>query len=103
MLPVASSLRHTVWPPGAPKLPRRWRRLWPVALAALVAGAMAADEMRERYSFCRMMAAYHASPKAQVDVPNKAALHAWLSRWYEQAATRPWLPIHPERVPPGLE
>ncbi len=104
-LSVASSLRHTVWPFGASKMPRRWRWrwLWPVALAALVAGALAADEMRERYTFCRMMAEYHAGTEARADGPKKAAVHDWLRRWYERAAIRPWLPIHPNRLPPGLE
>lgn len=100
---VASSLRHTVWAPGGLRHPRWWRELWPVALAVCVGTLWFADEMRERYSFCRRMADYHAGPETRVDVPNKDALHDWLSRWYERASVRPWMPIHPDRVPPGLE
>lgn len=59
--------------------------------------------MRERYTFCRMMADYHAGPEARADGPKKAALHGWLRRWYKQAAIRPWLPIHPDRLPRNLE
>ena len=32
----------------------------------------------------------------------KAARHAWLSRWYGRAAIRPWLPVHPDRLPEAL-
>jgi hypothetical protein len=102
-LPVTSSLRGALWPPGKPSLPRRRLKRWPFAVGICVGSLLIADEMRERYSFCRMMAAYHASPEARADAPNQAALHDWLRRWYEQAAIRPWLPIHPDRIPPDLE
>jgi hypothetical protein len=102
-LPVASSLRGAVWPPGGPSPHRRRPKRWPFALAACVGSLLMADEMRERFSFCRMMADYHAGPQARADGPQKAALLNWLRRWYEQAAIRPWLPIHPDRLPPGLE
>jgi hypothetical protein len=59
--------------------------------------------MRERYTFYRMTADYHAGPEARSDGPKEVALHAWLSRWYEWAAVRPWLPIHSARFPPRLK
>jgi hypothetical protein len=50
-----------------------------------------------------MMAECHGSPQVEIDVPNKTAFHAWLKRWYERATIRPWLPVHPDHIPPGLE
>lgn len=97
---VGSCLRQFFW--TGPTSPRRWRVLWPVALVAIHALALGMEEMRQRWEFCTMMAAYHAGPEAQKDGPEKAALHNWLSRWYEKAALRPWLPIHPDRIPPEL-
>jgi hypothetical protein len=104
-LGVASSLRRTVCSQKRTESghPRRWLKLWPVGLVILIGASWGAEEMRERYSFCRMMADYHAGPKAKADGLKNAALHAWLKQWYERAAIRPWLPIHPSRVPPGLE
>ena len=54
--------------------------------------------MRERSSFCRMVAAYHADPRAWPASRQKAAVHAWLRPWNERVAVRPWLPIHPDRL-----
>ncbi len=102
-LPVASSLRAALWPPGGPSVTGRRLTRWPFALAACVGCLLIADEMRERCSFCRFMAAYHAGPMARADGPKKAALHEWLRDWYERALIRPWLPLHPDRLPPGLE
>ena len=102
---VASSLRRTVCSHKRTdsEHPRHWLKLWPVGLVMLMGTSLGAEQMRERYSFCRMMAEYHAGPEAKADGLEKAALHAWLKRWYERAAIRPWLPVHPRRVPPGLE
>jgi hypothetical protein len=73
-----------------------------VFVAALVALALGLEEMRERWSFCTMMAEYHGGPRAREDGPSKAAVHAWLKRWYDEAALRPWRPIHPDKVPSEL-
>lgn len=102
---VASSLRRTVCSHQRtePGQPRRWLKLWPVGLVMLIGASLVAEEMRERYAFCRMMAEYHAGPEAKADGLKKAALHAWLKRWYERAAIRPWLPVHPRHLPPGLK
>jgi hypothetical protein len=99
---VASSLRRTFGGVESRSL-RRWLNLWPVGLVILIGAAWGAMEIRERYSFCQQMAVYHAGPDARAEGVKKAALHAWLARWYERAAIRPWLPVHPDRVPPGLE
>jgi hypothetical protein len=99
---VASSLRHLVWSPEATRTAFRWLKLWPVALTVCVGSLLVAEKLRERYWFCRMMADYHAGTEARADYPNRAELHDWLKRWYEQAAIRPWLPVHPDRVPKNL-
>jgi hypothetical protein len=102
-LRVASSLRQTIWlqERDATRSPRRFLKLWPVVVAVLIILALGVEKMYQRWRFCTMMAEYHASPEAHRDVPNKAALHAWLKLWYEKAALRPWLPIDPD-IPPGL-
>ncbi len=82
---------------------RRWKMMRPVGLAILLGAVFGGELMRERYVHCQFMAEYHAGPQARIDVPNKAALHAWLSRWYERAALRPWLPVEPDRIPPELK
>ncbi|WP_406694587.1 hypothetical protein V5E97_26305 [Singulisphaera sp. Ch08] len=99
---VASSLRRTI---DREKLrySHRWLNLWPVGLVIFLGIVLGSEEMRERYSFCQMMAAYHAGPNAQMDGLKNAAAHAWLRQWYERASIRPWLPVHPDRVPPSLE
>jgi hypothetical protein len=74
-------------------------KLWPVGLVALVGTLLVAEKLYERYSYCRWMADSHARPEAWGHDLNEAALHAWLNRWYERAAIRPWLPIHPDSVP----
>lgn len=99
---VASSLRRTIDREKS-RCSQWWRNLWPIGLAILLGTILGAEEMRERYRFCRMMANYHAGPQAQADVPGKAKLHAWLRRWYERASIRPWLPIHPTSIPPNLD
>jgi hypothetical protein len=103
-LGVASSLRRTIWPfeRVVQTRPHWWLALWPVVVAALVALALGLEELRERWEFCTMMAHYHTGPLARADGPEKAAFHAWLKRWYEEAALRPWRPIHPDQLPPGL-
>lgn len=104
-LSVASSLRNTVWSPVSARPSRPWRRLWPIALALCIGGLLFVNVMRERYSTCRRMADYHADHPALPNGPNPktAARHAWLKRWYERAAIRPWLPVHPDRIPPELQ
>ena len=99
---VASSLRRTFG--GAePRYPRRWLNLWPVGVVNFIGAAWGAKELRERYSICQMMASYHAGREARAEGAKKEAVHAWLRRWYERAAIRPWLPVHPDRIPRGLE
>jgi hypothetical protein len=102
---VASSLRRTVCSHQRTESGqlRRWLKLWPVGLVMLIGASLGTEEMRERYSFCRKIAEYQAAQEAKADGLKKAALHVWLKRWYERAAIRPWLPVHPERIPPGLE
>jgi|GEM_PF-3232584 len=103
---VASTLRRAVYMNDRPKSrhPRQWLKLWwPVGLTIVIGVLSFADYMWERYSFCRMMAEYHGGPKAKAVGLGNPALHAWLKQWYERAAIRPWLPVHPDRVPPGLE
>jgi hypothetical protein len=103
-LGVATSLRRTIWPHerASPGLTRGWQKLWPVFVAALVALALGLEEVRERWSFCTMMAEYHGGPRAREDGPSKTAVHAWLKRWYDEAALRPWRAIHPDKVPSEL-
>jgi hypothetical protein len=106
---VASSLRHTIWPleRAESRHPRRWIKLWPVVVAALIALALGADEMRERREFCAMMVDYHADRERAASDAKSASLHAGLKRWYRYTMWRPWLPVHPERgragasPPPG--
>jgi hypothetical protein len=97
---VASCLSRNVW--RASEGRRRWAALAPVAVVILLALALGLEEMRQRSRFCTMMAAYHAGPMALADGPGKAVLHEWLRRWYEKVALRPWLSIHPDRIPPGM-
>jgi len=92
-LSVASSLRRTIDRANLSHS-RRWLSLWPVGLVIFLGTVLGAAEMRERYSFCQMMAAYHAGPEARAEGPKTAKKHAWLKRWYERASIRPWLPIH---------
>jgi hypothetical protein len=101
---VASSLRYTVWPleRAAPGSPRRWYKLWPVVVAALVALALGLEWMRLRWQYCMMRADYYATAQALSVGPKEAARYARLKRWYEKAALRPWLPIPPDHIPPGL-
>ncbi|MHC5539025.1 hypothetical protein ACYOEI_12475 [Singulisphaera rosea] len=104
-LVVASTLRRRTrsQPDPDSSRPRRWAGLWPIGLVLLLGAALVAEELRQRYSFCRMMAEYHAGPEAKADGLANAATHAWLKQWYERAAIRPWLPIHPSQVPTGMK
>lgn len=100
-LRVASALDRTLArdrPPGI----RRWTALWPVALVGVLAVSWGAQEMRTRSSLCRAMSTYHAARRGE-GTRRDRALHAWLARWYERAALRPWLPIHPDRIPTRFE
>jgi hypothetical protein len=101
---VGSSLRRILWPDrrAVPGCLRRCLTLWPVLVTVLVALSLGLDEMQERSRFCTMMAKYHAESEARAESLEKAASHAWLKRWFEEAAVRPWLPIHRDHVPPGL-
>jgi hypothetical protein len=103
-LGVASSLRRTLLADdrAVSGRPRRWLKLWPIMVTVLILLALGLENWRERWQFCAMMADYHAGPEARADGPKKAALHAWLKRWYEKAAVRPWLPIDPDHIPPEL-
>jgi hypothetical protein len=102
---VASSLRRTLCSHQRTesRQPRRWLKLWPVGLVILLGASWGAAEVLKRYSYCHWMANYHAGAEAEADTLKKAAVHAWLKRWYQRAAIRPWLPFDPERVPPALE
>jgi Ni/Fe-hydrogenase subunit HybB-like protein len=103
-LRVASSLRSTLWQSQGNSLlgSRGWLKLLPVLVALFIFITLGAVEMRERWKFCTMMARYHGGPQALADGQKKAALHAWLKRWYEEASVRPWRPIHPDVVPRSL-
>jgi hypothetical protein len=100
---VAWSLRRKADSPerAKPTSARTWPALWPVGLVIVLGALLCAELARERYSFRRMMAEFHAEQEAQADSPDAAAVHAWLKRWFEYAAVRPWLPDEPTRISPG--
>ena len=76
--------------------------LWAIGVSMLIGGLWIGRQAWERYSFCRMMTEYHARAQVEAEDWKKAARHAWLSRWYGRAAIRPWLPVHPDRLPEAL-
>jgi hypothetical protein len=79
---------------------RRWVRLWPIGVVAILAAAMGVDLMRDRFAEGRRMAHYHAAREAEAIDRESSALHGWLRREYERRMWRPWLPLHPESSPP---
>jgi hypothetical protein len=117
---VASSVRHLVRSPEATRTHLRWLRLWPIALTVCVGSLLVAEEMRERYSYCRMMADYHAEraqrirpSDARIQGPDgdswqpspeavlrRAGYHRSLTEKYDFAARYPWLPIAPDPPEP---
>jgi hypothetical protein len=105
-LSVASCLRRTVWIQDRRKSwpARRCLKLWwPVGLLIMIGLLLVVDYEWERYSFCVVMAEYHTSAESKSEGLKKTALHAWLKDWYKRAAIRPWLPVHPDRLLPGME
>jgi hypothetical protein len=101
---VALCLRRTVYAHNRHELWRtgRWLKpLWPVLLVIVLGALFAGHHVWKRYCFCMYVAGCHDTwPMSEG--PKGAALHAWLKQWYKRAAIRPWLPVHPEQVPPEL-
>jgi hypothetical protein len=99
---VAWCLRRAVYEHDRtePWRTRRWLKLlWPVLLVIVVGAVSVGHDVWERYWICMRMADYHDTwPMAEG--PRGAAAHAWLKQWYKDTAIRPWLPVHPEHVPP---
>lgn len=98
-LRIATDLSRSFGPKRKPG-ERRRSDLKIVALTLLVAATWGAGELRARYRFCRRMAESPAAPRRWPDTARDPAVHAWLARWYEHAAPRPWLPIHPDHTNP---
>jgi hypothetical protein len=99
---VALCLRRAVHAHDRPDSWRTWRwlkLLWPVLLVIVLGTLFVGHHVWKRYCFCMRMAEYHDTwPMAEG--PRGAAAHAWLKQWYKRTAIRPWLPVHPEQVPP---
>ena len=96
-LSVASSLRQ-MFTARDLKLSRWWLKVWPVCIIVGFGILWGTLEMSERYSFCTMMVNYHKEAAVRADNGKEAALHEWYAQWYDRAATRPWLPIHPSQI-----
>jgi hypothetical protein len=84
------------------RLPRMTTRRWMIMIAvvAIVLGAIAIDERRDRF---RQLAAYHdrvvqalRPPYVPQVNPRRVAYHRDLAAKYERAARYPWLPLEPE-------
>jgi hypothetical protein len=93
---VASRLREVIWPRlvSALNAPCHYSRLWPVALVLLLGLTTMGVQLYDRWSYCRVMIAYHQKQQHRTTDGYSVLIHQQRERWFRQIIWRPWISVN---------